>query len=86
VTDDSQYPLQATSDTPVHPYSNGKRAFYGLTWTFWTILLIIGGFALLTQSMVGQGLLGWGLAVITMRYAFRIWTWQARHLVFFIIF
>jgi hypothetical protein len=80
------HPVGTPSDTPLRPYSQGKRAFYGLTWTFWTLALVIGAFTLLGHSMVGQGLLALALGAITLRYAYRIWTWQARRLIFFIIF
>jgi len=36
-------------------------------------------------STVLSGLIAFALAVITGRYAYRIWTWQAKRLIFFII-
>jgi hypothetical protein len=81
---DAQRPT--TSQAPAYPYSHGKRAFYGLTWTIWTILLSIGGLTMLGQELIWAGLLGLALAGLTGRYAYRIWTWQARHLIFFIVF
>ena len=77
---------QSTANRPRTPYSQGKRAFYGLTWTFWTLVLIIGAFTMFTTNMVGQGLVALALAGATGYYAYRIWTWQARRLVFFIVF
>jgi hypothetical protein len=68
------------------PYSEGKRLFYGLVWTGWTLLLAIAGCSLLPHgSTIFSGLLAFALAIITGRYAYRIWTWQAKRLIFFII-
>ncbi len=68
------------------PYSEGKRLFYGLLWSGWTLLLAIAGFSLLPHgSTIFSGLLAFALAIITGRYAYRIWTWQAKRLIFFII-
>ena len=68
------------------PYGQGRRLFYGILWTGWTVLLGLGGlFALPHGSTFLGGLLALALAVITGRYAYRIWTWQAKRLVFFII-
>ncbi len=71
---------------PQAPYGHGRRLFYGLLWSGWTLLLGLGGlFALPHGRTFLGGLLALGLAVITGRYAYRIWTWQAKRLVFFII-
>jgi hypothetical protein len=68
------------------PYSEGKRLGYGLLWTGWTLLLGIAGVSLLPHgSTVLSGLIAFALAIITGRYAYRIWTWQAKRLIFFII-
>jgi hypothetical protein len=68
------------------PYSEGRRIGYGLLWTGWTLLLAIAGFNLLPHgSTVFSGLIAFALAGITGRYAYRIWTWQAKRLIFFII-
>jgi hypothetical protein len=68
------------------PYSEGKRIGYGLLWTGWTLLLAIAGVNLLPHgSTVLSGLIAFALAIITGRYAYRIWTWQAKRLIFFII-
>ena len=68
------------------PYGEGKRLFYGLLWTGWTLLLAIGGCSLLPHgSTVFAGLIAFSLAIITGRYAYRIWTWRAKRLIFFII-
>jgi hypothetical protein len=65
---------------------SGRRAGYGLLWTAWTIVLTIAGFALLGHGSVVSGLLGLALAALALRYAWRIWTWQAKRLIFFIVF
>lgn len=68
------------------PYSEAKRFGYGLLWTGWTVLLTIAGFSLLPHgSTVLSGLIALALATITGRYAYRIWTWRAKRLIFFII-
>lgn len=68
------------------PYSKSRRLFYGLLWTGWTLLLAIAGISLLPHgSTVFSGLIAFALAAITGRYAYRIWTWQAKRLLFFII-
>lgn len=68
------------------PYSEGRRVGYGLLWTGWTLLLAIAGVGLLPHgSTVFPGLIAFALAIITGRYAYRIWTWQAKRLIFFIM-
>ena len=68
------------------PYGQGKRLFYGLLWSGWTLLLGLGGlFALPHGRTFLGGLLALGLAALAGRYAYRIWTWQAKRLIFFII-
>lgn len=66
--------------------SQGKRLFYGLLWSCWTLLLGLGGLLALPHGNTFMGaLLALGLAVLTGRYAYRIWTWQARRLIILII-
>jgi hypothetical protein len=68
------------------PYSEVKRLGYGLLWTGWTLLLAIAGVSLLPhESTVFSGLIALALAFITGRYAYRIWTWRAKRLIFFIV-
>jgi hypothetical protein len=63
----------------IRPYSEGRRFFYGLLWSGWTLLLAIAGFGLLPHgSTFFSGLLAFALAIITGQYAYRIWTWQAK--------
>lgn len=88
--------MSAESQTPagpvpgpaaaVHPYSEAKRVGYGLLWTAWTLVLTIGGFVLLSNASVFPGLIGLALGALSASYAWRIWTWQAKRLIFFIVF
>lgn len=67
------------------PYSNGKRVGYGLLWAGWTLLLTIAGFAGLFGGHIPSGLFALVLAALAGRYDYRIWTWRARRLLFFLI-
>jgi hypothetical protein len=67
------------------PYSQGRRALYGLLWAGWTALLVIGGFVGLFSDQILGGLVAVMLGVLAGWYDFRIWTWQARRLWFLII-
>lgn len=79
-------PVQQIPDgiTPRLPYSHGKRAGYGLLWAAWTALLAIAGFTGLFGDHIFTGLCVLVLAALAGRYDYRIWTWQARRLLFFI--
>ncbi|GAB3136061.1 hypothetical protein GCM10027258_09510 [Amycolatopsis stemonae] len=77
-------PVPGPAET--RPYSEASRAGYGLLWTVWTVVLAIGGFVLLGHGSVFAGLVGLVLAALALRYAWRIWTWQAKRLIFFIVF
>ncbi|WIX90596.1 hypothetical protein [Amycolatopsis sp. DG1A-15b] len=48
--------------------------------------MVAGAFAMFNSDMVGQGLIALVLSGVTGSYAYRIWTWQARRLIFFIVF
>jgi hypothetical protein len=67
------------------PYSQGRRAFYGVMWAAWTAVFAIGGFSLLFSHQILSGLVALALAGLSGRYDYRIWTWRARRLWFFII-
>jgi hypothetical protein len=85
--DDNDFPrlpVQQRRTGPL-PYSQGKRAFYGLMWAVWTFLLFIGGISAAVSGAVGTGLLLLSLSVLAGIYDLRIWTWQAKHLWFLII-
>ena len=67
------------------PYSDSKRIGYGLLWGAWTVALTIAGFGLLFGGSVFPGLLSLVLAFFAGRYDYRIWSWQAKRLLFLII-
>jgi hypothetical protein len=68
------------------PYSNNRRVGYGLLWAGWTAVLVIAGFTGLFGGQILGGLVALALGALAGRYDYRIWTWQARRLLFFIIF
>lgn len=78
------YPAESTAVE--HWYGNGRRIGYGSLWVFWTVALVIAGFSMLSNGLALYGLIALAIAVLTGRYAWRIWTWQARRLIFFIVF
>lgn len=67
------------------PYSYGKRAGYGLLWAAWTLVLTIAGFSGLFGGQILAGLFAVVLAALAGRYDYRIWTWRAQRLLFFVI-
>ena len=67
------------------PYSHGKRTGYGLLWAAWTMVLAIAGFSALFGGQILTGLVALVLAALAGRYDYRIWTWRARRLLFFIV-
>jgi hypothetical protein len=77
--------FQVTAQPIAPPYSNEKRILYSLFWAIWTGLLGMGSIAILVASPLA-GLVGLGLAVAAGRYAYRIWTYQAKSLWSFFIF
>jgi hypothetical protein len=69
----------------VSPYSRGARIRYGAFWFVITALLGISTVFGLMQGLTWQSLFVLVLAVFAGRYAWRIWSWQARHLWWFFI-
>lgn len=67
------------------PYTPTKRATYGVLWAFWTVVLVMAGFNSILHNFL-SGLVLLVLAAFAGRYDYRIWTYQARRLLFFIIF
>ena len=67
------------------PYSHGKRAGYGILWATWTVFLSIAGFTGLFSGQILAGLVALMLAALAGGYDYRIWTWQARRLLFLLI-
>ncbi|HEX4258552.1 MAG TPA: hypothetical protein VH089_25930 [Streptosporangiaceae bacterium] len=78
-------PNAAAPNSVAPPYSHGRRIFYGLVWAGWTALLTIAGFAALFGGQVLVGLFALAAAGVAGHYDYRIWTWQARRLLFLII-
>ena len=66
-------------------YSDAKRITYGLPWAGWTALLTVAAFIGLFSGQIVGGLFALVLAALAGRYDYRIWTWQARRLLFFIL-
>lgn len=67
------------------PYGAGKRAFYGLMWVIWTLVLTVAGFSLMGSGSAGTGLIALVLAVLAGWYDYKIWTYRAKWLMFLII-
>lgn len=76
---------QARVREGIKPYSEGKRFGYGLLWAFWSVMFAIAAISLLGKGSVGAGLLALVLAAVAVRYDYRIWTYQARRLIFLLI-
>lgn len=79
-------PLNTSRSLPRRRYGNGRRALYGSLWSFYTLLFAIGSIGLLSAGNVGVGFLGIAFALLMGIYAYRIWTWRARHLWLLIFF
>ena len=76
------------AEVPVEqrPYSQFQRVAYGLCWTAISVVLVVGFFVGVATGEAVGGLVAGLLGLVASRYAYRLWTWQARRLVFFIIF
>jgi hypothetical protein len=74
---------QARIREGIKPYSNGKRIFYGLMWTWWSFAFTIGFLAACSAGSAVPILFFLVITPFLYRYAYRIWTWQARSLWFF---
>jgi hypothetical protein len=70
----------------IRPYSHFSRAAYGSWWGFITLILTVAFFIGLSQGAFGAALIVAVLLFLSARYTWRLWTWQASRLVFFIIF
>lgn len=74
----------------IRPYSQFSRFAYGSWWAFITAIIVVASFVALFAG--GGGGVLWGLFIgpllgfLSGRYTYRLWTWQARRLVFFIVF
>ena len=81
-----QMAAQAAVREGIKPYSQGKRIGYSLIWAFWTFAFALGCISLMGNGSVLVGLLSGVLAFFAGRYTYRIWTYQAKRLWFFIVF
>jgi uncharacterized membrane protein len=61
-------------------YSSGRRIGYTMLWSFYALVLAIGGLTSLAHDQILSGLVVTALAVLAGRYAMRIWTYRARAL------
>lgn len=81
-------PVPGPSIPPVRPklpYSETKRFGYGFLWSFYTLCMLIAT-VLAANKSAGAALLCFVIALICANYAYRVWTFRARRLIFFIIF
>lgn len=77
---------QRNLSKPRHWYGNVRRVLYGSLWSFYTVLLVFSFFHFLSIGEIGTGLFSGGLALLIGNYAYRIWSWRARHLWLLIFF
>lgn len=71
---------------PRRRYGHGRRVFYGGLWSFYTVVLAIAFVQFLSNGSITSALFSAGLGLLTGVYAYRIWTWRARHLWLLIFF
>ena len=76
---------QARVREGIKPYTHGQRIGYGLLWALWTVVLAMAALTAFGKGSVFPGLIALALAYFAGRYDYRIWTWQARRLIFFIV-
>jgi|GEM_PF-4958854 len=67
------------------PYSYGKRFFYGSWWSLVATLFAISAFISMVHLAIVAAIVAVAGAWFLGNYAIRIWTWQAKHLVFLFI-
>jgi hypothetical protein len=80
-TGESAFFDPATGNLRVRPrYGDGRRIGYTILWSFYTLILAMGGLTSLSQGQMLPGLVAIALGVLTGRYAMRIWTHRARTL------
>lgn len=81
----------------VRPYSSGKRAMYGIIWAIYTLggclsgwHILFGGYQVSGRGMrlilLAFGVLLLAFGVLAGIYDYKIWTWRARHLWWFVVF
>lgn len=80
-TGESAFLDPASGTLRIRPrYSNGRRVGYSVLWSFYVLVLGLGGLGSLAHGQIVTGLLGIALAILAGRYAGRIWTYRARTL------
>lgn len=67
-------------------YGNVRRVIYGSLWSFYTVIFAFAFFHFLSTGLSMTTLIIGGLALLMGNYAYRIWTWRARHLWLIIFF
>jgi len=72
--------------TTALPYSYASRFWYGIWWSFVAIVCALSAFISMVHLAVVAAIVAVAGAWFLGNYAIRIWTWQAKHLVFFFIF
>ena len=70
---------------PPRPYSYGKRLFYGSWWSFVTLVLAIAALTSIVHLAIWDTIVALVGVYFLGRYAYRIWNWEAKHLVFLFI-
>ena len=65
---------------------SGRRTACGVIWAFYTVVLVIAGFALLGSGSIGSGFIALALAALAGWYDYRVWTFKTKWLNFLIIF
>lgn len=80
-TGESAFFDPATGSLHIRPrYSDGRRIGYTTLWSFYTLILAMAGLTSLSKGQLLPGFAVIALAVLTARYAMRIWTYRARTL------
>jgi hypothetical protein len=67
-------------------YSDNRRVAYGLLWSFYSVVLVVAFFQQMAMDQVGTAIIALAVGVLTVTYAYRIWTWRARRLWLLVIF
>lgn len=71
---------------PRRRYGNGRRVFYGGLWSLYTLVLALACIHFLSVGPFSAAFFSAVIGLLTSIYAYRIWTWRARHLWILIIF
>lgn len=79
-------PLNKPLSVPRRRYGHGRRIFYGGLWSLYTVALAAAFIHFASVGSLSTALFSAALGLLTGIYAYRIWTWRARHLWILIIF